>query len=697
MKTTNQKKVKSVVTIIAAAFILSNAAIITRAAGLLIADGGFGGQLEIKEQQVNVVINNGIAVTRVMQVFHNTEKRQVEALYTFPVPKSASIANFSMWINGKEVIGEVLEKKRAREIYESYKKTRRDPGLLEQVDYKTFEMRIFPINANADQKVEIVYYQELDYDHDSATYVYPLATATRKGIDSQTKGKFSFNLEVKSVVPIVKMKSPSHGKDIVIAKHSDSYYQASLETTKGNLNKDIVVYYNTSRPHTGLDLIVSKSSKEDGFFYTTLTVGKDLAKFDSGMDYIFVLDVSGSMADFGKLEVSRNSISAFIDALGEKDRFEILTFNVQPDTLFKELEKVTPESKAKAVSFLESKSARGGTVLNPAINTAYSYRDSDRPLNVIILSDGLTEQRERQTLLELISQRPSLVRVFCIGVGNDVNKPLLEQLAQDSGGLAAFVSKGDDFERQAKAFRRKLVRPSITDIQIDFGGIGAYDVEPRVLPNLYHGSPLRVYGRYKKSGEAEISIKGNILGKPFKKSFNADLPEKDSDNPEIERMWAWHRIDNLQKLADRTGSRDKVIDEIVQLGETYSIVSEYTSFLVLENDAEFRRWKIERRNMARSKRDRGAWKRNRKKLDEIRNKALVNIGPAAAKPKTVTKRQAVPTHVPVSSQRVVQNSSPGVNRKSRSRGNSFNIGGSGPIGLISIIVIGLMKFKTKKN
>ena len=116
-----------------------------RAAGLLVADGGFGGVLQIKEHTAQVVINNGVAVTEVEQIFVNTEDRVVEALYTFPVPKGASVANFSMWIDGKEMIGEVVEKERARKIYESYKQTRRDPGLLEQVDYKTFEMRIFPI------------------------------------------------------------------------------------------------------------------------------------------------------------------------------------------------------------------------------------------------------------------------------------------------------------------------------------------------------------------------------------------------------------------------------------------------------------------------------------------------------------------------------------------------------------------------
>src|SRR6478736_2766419 len=198
------------------------------AAGLLIADGGFGGVLEIQEHDVKVTINNGVAVTQVTQVFRNTENRQVEALYTFPVPKGASVANFSMWINGKEMVGEVVEKQRARQIYDSYKTKRRDPGLLEQTDFRTFDMRIFPIGPEADQKVEITYYQELDFDHDTATYVYPLATVTRKGVDSRPVGKFAMELNVKSAVPIVDLKSPSHGEAFAIAKHSENYWQANL-------------------------------------------------------------------------------------------------------------------------------------------------------------------------------------------------------------------------------------------------------------------------------------------------------------------------------------------------------------------------------------------------------------------------------------------------------------------------------------
>lgn len=684
--------------LLAAATFITASSTTTKAAGLLIADGGLGGVLEIKEHDVKVTINNGVAVTKVTQVFKNTEQRQVEALYTFPVPKGASVANFSMWINGKEMVGEVVEKQRAREIYNSYKAVRRDPGLLEQVDYRTFEMRIFPIAAGADQKVEITYYQELDFDHDWATYVYPLATATRKDVDSRTTGKFAFALDTKSAVPIAALESPSHGNAFVVAKHSDDYWQASLETRGGSLARDIVIAYHTSRPQTGIDLITSKQSNEDGFFCLTLTAGEDLAKFDDGMDYVFLLDVSGSMADDGKLLLSKDSIGAFINELGEKDRFEVLTFNVQPYLAFNKLRAADAQARQDATAFLASQQARGGTVLNPALTTAYKYADADRPLNVVILSDGMTEAQERATLLQLIGQRPRSAKVFCIGVGNDVNKPLLEQLAQDAGGLAAFVSHGDNFTRQAQAFRRKLTRPAATDLQLDFGGLKVYDIEPRVLPNLYHGSPIRVYGRYSGGGDAQVALRGSIRGLELKKTAKLEFPKQDATNPEIDRMWASHRIDGLLKQADRSGSRASVTDEVIKLGEGYSIVTEYTSFLVLENDGEYQRWKIDRRNALRMERDRSAHNQTRIDLEKIRNKAVAGLGPQQEIQLASTKPM-VPSsvNIPATANRPTpaSNPSPAPGTAPQNR-QSFDLGlggggGSGPVGPLFVGVLLLLR------
>jgi Ca-activated chloride channel family protein len=625
----------------------------THAAGLLIADGGFGGRLEIEEQAVEVTINNGIAVTTVTQVFRNLENRQVEALYTFPVPKGASVANFSMWIEGKEMIGEVVEKERARQIYDSYKRVRRDPGLLEQTDYKTFEMRIFPIAPRAEQRVQIAYYQELDFDNDWATYVYPLATTTRTAIDSRTRGRFALNLAVASEVPIVGLESPSHGDEFAVAKHTRHHVQASLEATGGDLSRDVVLAYQLARPRTGVDVIASMEPGEDGYFLMTLTSGDELGERNGGgMDYVFVLDISGSMNEDGKLSLSRNSVDAFIRALGEEDRFDVVTFNVAAKNLFRELRPADDFAQERAQEFLRQQEARGGTFLEPAIRAAYLYKDPDRPMNVVVLSDGMTEQRERKTLLRLLGERPSGTRVFAIGVGNEVNRPLLEQLAGDAGGLAAFVSRGDDFERQARAFRRKLLRPAATNLVVEVEGGELYDVEPRKLPNLYHGAPVRLYGRYREPGPVALTIRGDIGGKTFERTLHVDLPGNEADNPEIERMWAWHRVQRLLKDADRDGSRASVVDEIVRLGEGYSIVTEYTSFLVLENDAEYRRWKIDRRNALRIERDRKQQERVREQLADLRKQAS-DLGPIT---RTEEPDRAVPARKNATSPQTVSSS-----------------------------------------
>ena len=597
------------------------------AGGLLIADGGLGGVLEIKQQDVSVVINNGIAVTEIKQVFLNTENRIVEALYTFPVPNGASVSNFSMIINGQEMIGEVVEKQRARQIYESYKVTKRDPGLLEQVDYKTFELRVFPIQPKAEQHIKIVYYQQLDFDHNNATYVYPLATNTRGMIHEKTTGRFSMTLDVKSEIPITKVFSPSHPQDFVINSHNDKYSRANLEVTGGDLSRDVVVAFDTERPRTGIDVLANKEGNEDGYFFLTMTAGKELEEYGAGMDYVFVVDISGSMADQGKLRLATGVVDAFVNELGNEDRFEVMTFNNSPTLHFKELRSANDESKQSAREFLNDQRAVGGTILGPAVTTAYKYKQEDRPLNVVLLSDGMTQQNEQAELIALISKAPASTRVFCVGIGNEVNRPLLKQLSERAGGLAAFVSLQDDFKRQSQAFRRKLMRPVATNVRILFDGVETYDAMPGELPDLFYGAPLRMIGRYKQGGPTRVTVSGEVMGRPFEQTVEIPLPKSNDENPEIERMWAYCRVQQLMNELREYGNNADKEKEIVRLCEGYSIVSEYASFIVLENDAEYQRWSIQRRNATRVGRDDAARRRLQVELERLREQSLAAIGP----------------------------------------------------------------------
>ena len=141
--------------------------------------------------------------------------------------------------------------------------------------------------------------------------------------------------------------------------------------------------FHCERPTTGFDVITSKTDDEPGVFQLSLTAGKELEAMNRGMDYVFVLDVSGSMAFDGKLPLSRESLRSFIESLGPEDRFEVITFNIAPNTLFNEARPANEENMKQAVAFLESQRALGGTVLRPALDTAYRYQDPDRTLNVV--------------------------------------------------------------------------------------------------------------------------------------------------------------------------------------------------------------------------------------------------------------------------------------------------------------------------
>ncbi|MGB1929856.1 MAG: VIT and vWA domain-containing protein [Mariniblastus sp.] len=634
------------------------------ASGLLVAKGGFGGRLLIKEQVVNVTINNGIAVTEVNQVFLNTESRIVEALYTFPVPVNASVSNFSMIINGKEMIGEVVEKKRARQIYQSYKRTKKDPGLLEQVDYKTFEMRVFPIQPHAEQHIKVVYYQPLDVDHDWSTYVFPLATST-KAENEKTTGKFALTLDIKSEIPVKKITSHSHPNEFVVVNHSSDYAQASMEVNEGDLSRDIVIAFQSKRAKTGIDLITSKHEGEDGYFLMSLTAGEELENTAGGMDYVFVVDISGSMRNDGKLMLSQGAVEAFVNSLGEEDRFDVMVFNNAPKMLFSKLEDVNAEAKEKATKFLGEQYAKGGTALRPAMNAAYRYKQPDRELNVVVLSDGMTEAGGQKELLKLISDAPASSKVFCVGIGNEVNRPLLTQLARDAGGLATFISHEDDFIRQAEAFRRKLVHPVATDLVLAIDGVPVYDTMPGALPNLYHGKPIRMIGRYKDFGEGNVTLKGTVMGRPFEQSVSFDFPRLNADNPQIDRMWAWYRVQGLMDEMRKNGDSSNLINDIVNLCEGYSIVSEYASFIVLENDNEYKRWKIDRRNATRIQRDRAARKKLDESLKELRENSMANLGPieSDSKVEEVAKKVSKPS---APAKRVANKPSP--------RGQDLNFG-----------------------
>jgi Ca-activated chloride channel family protein len=571
--------------------------------GTLIPTGG-GAPLEIDSQEVLVRINNGIAVTTVTQVFRNNRANALEAVYSFPIPNEASVSNFSMWINGKEVVGEVLEKKQARQIYESITAQRRDPGLLEQVSYKLFEVRVFPVPANGTQKIQIAYYQPVEYDTGFGQYVYPLEAKTKEF--SRVRGTFKLDVDLVSGLPLKAVTSPSHQDQLAVKETAKGRWRASIETPRGALDRDFVLTFEHERETTGLTLVPFRD-RGDGYFMMLLTAGHDQDKLVDPVNYTFLLDVSGSMGDEHKLEQAVRMIEQLVGGLEARDHFNILTFNIAASAMFPDgSAPATPENVKKAESFLRGLRPKGGTDLVPALEAAGQQQRKDMSNVLILLSDGNATDAEEHGRFRRLLDREGRVRIFSIGIGNEVNRPLLNTLAQATGGYSDFVSSADEVDRKTKHLAAKILHPVAENLVLKVEGVKVSDVVPARLPNFFRGQQLAVYGRYRGDGKATVTMTGTLGSKPVTVSTEVEFPKTERDNPEVRRMWAWKRCDELMQENRSRGETPTRIDQIVELGKEYSIVTPYTSFLVLENDQQYRQFGIEQRNARQIQDDRAA-------------------------------------------------------------------------------------------
>ena len=150
-----------------------------------------------------------------------------------------------------------------------------------------------------------------------------------------------------------------------------------------------------------------------------------------------------------------------------------------------------------------------------------------------MISDGLSEQNRLAALQRQIANRPAGARILCVGVGNDVNRALLQRLADETTGLAAFISADDDFGRQAQSLRRKLRQPALTDVSVQIDGVRVRDLEPAKIASLYEGAAARICGRYTGSGNAQVTLKGKLNNGDYSQTFNVQFPEEADAAPEL--------------------------------------------------------------------------------------------------------------------------------------------------------------------
>ncbi|WP_226704026.1 VIT and vWA domain-containing protein [Microbulbifer elongatus] len=603
------------------------------AAGLLTPADGSLPALEIKEHHVNVVIEDGYAITEVDQTFFNPNDRALEAVYSFPVPEKASVGEFTYWIDGKPVTGEVLPKQQARALYEQEKSQGRRTALTEQDEYRTFDSRVYPVQPNDAVRIRLVYIQPVHADLGIGRYVYPLEEG---GVDEErmafftyqahVQEAFSFNLSMRSSYPIDQFLLPAHPQ-AQIQQQTGQEWKASFANTAGNaaiadeegqslpaapttgsaftLDKDIVVYWRHQQGLPGaVDMVTYRPEGSDrGTFMLTLTPGDDLGPATQGRDWTFVLDMSGSMA--GKYHSLAEGVRKGLNKLPPTDRFRMVLFNNGAQDLTGGYVPVSGANVNHYLQQLESLQPSGGTNLFAGLKMAYEHLDADRPSAVILVTDGVANVgvTAKKAFLKLLEQHD--IRLFTFVMGNSANRPLLDGMARVSNGFAMAISNSDDISGRLVQAADKLQHESYRDIDIKISGVKVRDITPQRIGSLYRGQQLIVFGHYWGDGAAKLTIDGKVSARDVRYTSDLQFPATDVRNPELERLWAYATIEDIQNKMDYLGHDADSEDAIVDLAVENGLVTPYTSLVVVEEQV-FEQQGIKRNNKARVERERAA-------------------------------------------------------------------------------------------
>ncbi|MBC2606980.1 VIT and vWA domain-containing protein [Pelagicoccus albus] len=574
------------------------------AAGLLTPVGSSDGRLDLQSHHVRVVINNGFARTEVEQVFSNPGSRDLEAIYTAPVPEAGALSELTIYAGEKVLQGEVVARQEAERIYQEEKEQGNEVGKADKNSYQNFEFKVSPVPANGSVRMTYAYYEPLEIDTGVGRYTYPLEEG---GTDEAAQAfwtqndvvlaDFSVEVVLKSAFPVARTRAPGFGGTATPQEDGSLLYR--YESQGGSLAQDFVFYYMLEEDLPGrMELLTYKESGDKpGSFMMVLTPGVDLKPLSNGADYVFALDVSGSMQ--GKLHTLVAGVKKAVSQLKPEDRFRVVAFNDRAYDLSNAWVPATGADFDQLLVELDQLTSGGGTNVYDGLQLALKHLDADRVATLILVTDGVTNRGivEPKAFYRLLEKQD--LRFYGFLLGNSSNWPLMQLMCEASGGSYRSVSNSDDIVGEVLLAKNKVAFESMRNAELSIEGVDTFDVGDFKIGKIHYGDQLVLMGRYAEGGDANVSLSVRVNGQEERYSALVHFPKEDLAHPELERIWALDQVRKIE-VARMAGFVDEGESKsaIRDIGVGYQIVTDETSMIALD-DAAFARHGVERRNQAR--------------------------------------------------------------------------------------------------
>jgi len=553
--------------------------------------------LAVGYHKVNVDIRDQIARTTIEESFINTTSSTLEGVFYFPLPADASISGFGMWIGDELVEADIVEKQRARAIYEDILRRRKDPGLLEWSGGNLFKARVFPIFGHSEKRIRIRYTQVLPLEGSKLRYRYALRSEM---LTRHPLRQLRLDVSVSSKMAIEDIGSPTHEVRVRKTAHSA---RVEFDAEEYAPDRDFELSIDVARGH-GLTAVPHRRG-DDGYFMLLLSPpdasqgqwNRELMPEGKPLDVLVIADTSGSMDGPARAKQSQ-FVSALLSLLSAKDRFRLMTADVHVDWFRDQPVAPSEDNVASALAFLDRRDSLGWTDLDFAFSEA--IRNAGARTVIVYVGDGIGTTGDadpvalanRFELAGKSAMRKGPIVCHAVSTSSKFEKRVLDGIARVGGGSVRAV--GSDPAAAAYQLLAEAAQPVVKGLEVEFEGLTTARVYPEVLPNLAAGRQQIVLGRFLPTGgrqSGKIIVKGSLEGKPVRYATTLTLAEDETGNAFVPRLWARSHLEALLSQ----GRTQAVKDEIVAFSEEFGIMTPYTSFLVLESDADREFYGVTRR------------------------------------------------------------------------------------------------------
>jgi Ca-activated chloride channel family protein len=548
----------------------------------------------LKSTKVVANISGVIADVTVTQVYENHGTSPINAKYVFPGATRAAVHGMRIRIGDKAVVAQIREREKAAQEFAEAKAAGKNAALLEQQRPNVFTMAVANIMPGDHVEVELTYSEMLIPEKGTYQFVYPTvvgprysntpesaAPETSKWVKSpylhqgeSSPATVSIQVNVSSGIPLAELRSTSHTPRI--DWEGQSLAHVSLDNDPGN--RDFILDYRLSGKEIQSGLIVYESGKENFFLLTVQPPERIAAKDIPPREYIFVLDVSGSMYGF-PLDTAKSVLENLIGHLKPTDSFNVVLFSGASRVFAPSSLAASPQNVQRALSLIDHENGGGGTELAAALETAIKLpRSGYVSRTVVVVTDGFIA--EEAASLNLIHENLNNTNFFAFGIGSSVNRYLIEGVARAGQGEPFVVTGPQEADAEAQRFREYIESPVLTNVRVNYRGFDAYDVEPGAQqPDLFAERPVVVFGKWHGPKQGQIEVTGRTANGTFTKVFDLKDSTTRPEHAALPQLWARTRIARLSDFSFRNDAES--IREVTNLGLTYSLLTQHTSFIAV--------------------------------------------------------------------------------------------------------------------